>query len=164
MLAKGWTINFESLDDLELFMPLAILIGIFKVLIIGLGKMEDNSAMFFHRYDSFIGWILVAFNFVLYVYFLIAAIASLKQSKGNQKTYSFFLGLVLYGTIYFFAFPFLMIVTLGSAPEERTSKIEVGRIFSQLIGLSVMTYVTGNKKGSYKALISFKAVLPQTRD
>jgi hypothetical protein len=159
-LARGWTIHFYSTDQFELFLPICILIGIFKVVIIGLGKMEDNSAMFFHRYDSFIGWILVVFNMGLFVYFVVSLAESAQKSRGNKKHFNFYINLAIFGSLYFFVFPFLMLVTIWIEPESRTVTVEFGRILSQLIALLLMAYVTSSKRGLYKQVVNFGNELP----
>ena len=159
-LARGWTIHFQSMDSFELFLPISILIGIFNVIIIGLGKMEDNSALFFHRYDSFIGWILAAFNIGLYIYFMISLVDTASKSRTNRKHQSFFFNLAVFGSVYFFLFPFLMILSLWVDPERRMEVIELGRILSQLIALTFMAYVTSSKRGLYKQVLSFGNELP----
>ena len=160
LLARGWTILFNSIDEFELFLPISILIGVFKVIIIGLGKMEDNKAVFFHRYDSFIGWILVLFNLGLYIYFIEGAIMSSKAICRSSKNFGFFVNLSIFGSIYFFLFPFLMVISILLEPERRSNVIELGRIISQLLALWYMVYSTGSEKGTYRKLFKMQEELP----
>jgi len=68
-LAHGWTITVNSIEDFDLFLPISIMLGIFQIVIIGLGRLVDNTENFMHRYDHFVGWILVVFNVGMYIYF-----------------------------------------------------------------------------------------------
>ena len=164
ILARGWTTLFSSLDEFELFLPISVLIGIFKVVIIGLGKMEDNSSAFFHRYDSFIGWILVAFNLGLYLYFLEGTIQSARQVGRGSRYFGYFQQLAAFGSISFLLFPVLMLISLFLAPEDRSSFIELGRILSQLVTLGLLAYSTGHKRGVYKQIIAIQYQLPGLKE
>ena len=50
---------------------MASLLGVFKLVILGLGKIQETSEDFYHKYDSFPGIILAIFKFGMYIYFLI---------------------------------------------------------------------------------------------
>lgn len=52
----------DSIEDFDLFLPVSIMLGLFQIIIIGLGRLADNEENFMHRYDNFVGWILVVFN------------------------------------------------------------------------------------------------------
>lgn len=45
-IAHGWTINVDSIGDFELFLPVSIMLGIFQIVIIGIGRLIDNNEHF----------------------------------------------------------------------------------------------------------------------
>lgn len=165
-LAKGWTLIFDDISEFELFLPISVVVGIFKVIIIGLGKLEDNSPFFFHRYDSFVGWIITAVNVSMWVYFIYEGLETLAIIGPNSKTSHFVKNLLAFGSLYFALFPGILLGSLWLAPESRWKLIEMGRLFSQLIALAFMGYVTGSKKGTYKEIAIFETgiQLPSIRD
>jgi hypothetical protein len=165
-MAKGWTLVFDDISEFELFLPISVVIGIFKVIIIGLGKLEDNSPFFFHRYDSFVGWIVVAVNLGMWLYFMYEGLETLSIVGPNSKTSHFLISLLAFGSLYFALFPAILVCSLWLAPENRWKLVEMGRLLSQLIALTFMGYVTGSKKGTYKEIAIFEIgiQLPTVRD
>lgn len=45
-LAHGWTINVDSIEDFDLFLPISIMLGIFQIVIIGIGRLIDANEHF----------------------------------------------------------------------------------------------------------------------
>ena len=67
MVAFGWTITIHNIEDFDILVPVAIMIGFFQIVIIGIGRIAYNEEDFMHRYDNFVGWLLVAFNTGYYI-------------------------------------------------------------------------------------------------
>jgi Rhodopsin-like GPCR transmembrane domain len=53
MLSSGWSIEYQSLMKLDLVLPLAFVIGIWQMLIMGLAKITDDHYTKYHKYE---GW------------------------------------------------------------------------------------------------------------
>lgn len=58
LVSWGWTINYMELDSFDVIVPLAILMGIIDLMIMGLGKLTDNSDNKFHLYDGWVGYVI----------------------------------------------------------------------------------------------------------
>ena len=54
-LAAGWTIVFSHIDDMELFLPITIAVGILKVIAIGLGRLIKQEHYHYHVFDGYVG-------------------------------------------------------------------------------------------------------------
>lgn len=163
-LANGWTINVDSIEDFDLFLPVAIMLGIFQIVIIGLGRQADNEENFLHRYDNFVGWILVVFNIGLYIYFVVG-IVDTKATLKSIKIERFMNILLIFGTIYFFTFPFQMIISVFVLPyDQRAIVVEIGRIVSQCIGILFMATISTDKKGIYSKISNWSTQLPTMKD
>lgn len=147
-----------------MFLPVSIMLGLFQIIIIGLGRLADNEENFMHRYDNFVGWILVVFNISLYVYFMFGVYWTKEEIK-NKKMDKFLNMLRVFGTIYFFAFPFLMVVSVFVLPYDmRAPVVEVGRVVSQCIGILTMAFVVTNKKGIYAEVNNWGLQLPTSKE
>jgi hypothetical protein len=139
------------------------MLGIFQIIIIGLGRLADNEENFMHRYDNFVGWILVGFNVGMYVYF-VAGIIQTKAELQNKKMDRFLNTLAVFGSVYFFAFPALMVISVFFIPYDmRAPVVEIGRIVSQCIGILTMSFVVTNKKGIYAEVSNWGLQLPSTK-
>jgi hypothetical protein len=139
------------------------MLGLFQIIIIGLGRLADNEENFMHRYDNFVGWILVVFNIGLYVYFMFGIYYTKEEIK-NKKMDKFLGMLRVFGTIYFFAFPFLMVVSVFVLPYDmRAPVVEVGRVVSQSVGILTMAFVVTNKKGIYAEVNNWGLQLPTSK-
>ena len=84
MVAFGWTINVNSLDEFDILLPVSLMIGFFQLVIIGIGRIAYNEENFMHRYDNFVGWLLVAFNICYYIVFVIGLIET-KNTVNSKK-------------------------------------------------------------------------------
>ena len=70
-VAHGWTLTFNDIDEFEFFLPVAVLIGIFKFILLGkfpksltsqgIARIDVHEPGITHRYDSAPGWFLVLF-------------------------------------------------------------------------------------------------------
>lgn len=48
LISWGWTINYTELDNIDLYIPLAVMMGIVHLLIMGLSKLTDDESHKFH--------------------------------------------------------------------------------------------------------------------
>lgn len=166
LLAKGWTLIFDDLAEFELFMPISMVVGIFKVVVIGLGRLDDNSPFFFHRFDSFVGWLLAALNVGMWLYFLYEGLETLQLVGSGSKAGRFVKSLLALGSLYFAVFPLLLIGSLWMSAEHRWQLIELGRLLSQLAALACAAWATGRSKGTFKSIATFETgiQLPAARN
>lgn len=87
-----------------------------------------------------------------------------KEEIKNKKMDKFLNMLRVFGTIYFFAFPFLMVVSVFVLPYDmRAPVVEVGRVVSQSVGILTMAFVVTNKKGIYAEVNNWGLQLPTSK-
>ena len=154
-LAWGWTINVNSLEEFDLFLPICIMLAVFQIIIIALGRLADNEENFMHRYDNFVGWLIVVFTIGLYLVFMYGITETMAKIT-DFKVKKFMTEVAINGTLYFFAFPFLMVVSVFFVPWDwRSLIVEVGRVVSQSIGILWMARVSTNERGQYKKVSEF---------
>ena len=70
LISWGWTITFYNIESFDIFIPVAVLVGIFKILIVTLGKVLDEEEFKMHHYHGFIGIIIFTLRVGFYIYFL----------------------------------------------------------------------------------------------
>jgi hypothetical protein len=73
--------------------------------------------------------------------------------------------LAVFGTVYFFAFPLLMVISVFFIPYDmRAPVVEIGRIVSQCIGILTMSFIVTNKKGIYAQVTNWGLQLPTAKE
>jgi hypothetical protein len=158
-LAHGWTITFNNIEDFELFLPISILLAVFKLVIIGLGKIQQDDEHFYHKYDSFTGWILAAFKFGMYIYFLVG-LMDLYEAKKQAGIRKFLVQIGFFGSVYFMLFPIALLTQFFCDEMLRESYIEIMVFMAQIVGFIFMAFTTTNKKGDYQQVKGINEMLP----
>ena len=133
------------------------------MVIIGIGRQVDNGENFLHRYDNFVGWVQCGFNIGLYIYFMFG-ISETKGQDKSSKVQNFLNQLTIFGTIFFFTFPFLMVLSVAVLPYNwRAEVIELGRIISQSLAQVLMTFACTNQKSGYMSVQNLSMQLPMDK-
>ena len=57
-----------------MFLPVAALVGFFKVFIFLIGLLDDDDQMKFHHYHGFVGFFIILSRIGLFIYFLFGCI------------------------------------------------------------------------------------------
>lgn len=68
LLGWGWTVEFNSIDDWDLYAPMAFLILFVQVLCVGLGKLIGNQ-YYYHCFDGWVGYVVGSIYVGLFAYF-----------------------------------------------------------------------------------------------
>ena len=158
-LAHGWTTEFTSIDEFELSMPILILIGILKVIIIGLGKVTQNDVEVYHKYDGVVFYLLIAFHLGLFILFIVGIIDRFKQKK-KKAFEEFFKEIAISGSFYFLLLPFILVFTKFLYPSNQMLFVEIGLMTAHVASVGFFFYITLRKKGSYVQIIKGSFDLP----
>lgn len=158
-LASGWTVTIDRIFEFEMFLPIAFIIGIFKIMIIVLAKVTSNEPDVHHRYDNWVGIILGVFQIGLFIFFVFEVLSSLKNAA-IKKHKDFFSGLLIFGSIYFLTFPVLLFLTSFVPLHSRNLFIEVTRLVSEAVGILYMALITTQRRGVYKSAVQLRRELP----
>ena len=70
LISWGWTITFYNVESFDIFIPIAFMVGTFKIMILIIGKALDEDEFKMHEYHGYIGIILMILRVLFYVYFL----------------------------------------------------------------------------------------------
>jgi len=150
-LAAGWTIRFENLKELKVFIPVAIFIGILKLFIMAAGKIMQVDIEFNHRYSSWVGVLLSLFQLGMFAYFATEIVMSLKLAT-HKKERSFMTNIGVLGAVYFLAFPVTLLIASFIAPHSQNFFVEFMRILSEFATIYYLAFITTNTRGNYKAV------------
>lgn len=138
LISWGWTINYTELENFDIYIPLAVLIGIIHMMIIGLSKLTDDESHKFHQYGGFVGWIIVVLRLGMFIYFLFGIRDTLNAAR--EKVKIFIYKFTVFGSVYFLAFPIILFITAFIADYVQHRLITIGSLLMQSIAIIFMSF------------------------
>lgn len=163
LIAYGWSINFMEFEDMDIFIPLGILLGVLHIIVVGVGKITDDEHYRYHDYENWAGIVIIVLRLVLFIFWVFLLAESFKTAKGAERR--FFNKFGVFGAIYFLAFPLLVVYSSVSVtPSSRHKVVTTGTLFIQTATLLSLSYIFTTKKSQY-AMVSLKgkALLPTSK-
>jgi len=163
LIAYGWSINFLEFEDMDVFIPLGILLGIMHIVIIGVGKIIDNEHYKYHDYENWAGVVIIVVRLLLYVFWIYLFVQTYTAAKHTEK--KFFGKFGIFASIYFLAFPILVIFsTFFVSAHSKHKLVTTGTLLLQTLTLVVLTLVFTTKKTQYYQIsLKGKTLLPTNK-
>jgi len=125
LIALGYTLLQSCIGELDLMIPVCFMVAVIHVMLVGFGKLKDDSAYAFHENEGVLGWVLLVLRLLLYLWFLWAVHSS--ASEGGTRLRSFLLGQFrAVGSLYFLAYPAIFLLTKCFAPYLQHGVMTVG--------------------------------------
>eukprot|EP00358_Blepharisma_japonicum_P006634 CAMPEP_0202942116 /NCGR_PEP_ID=MMETSP1395-20130829/2285_1 /ASSEMBLY_ACC=CAM_ASM_000871 /TAXON_ID=5961 /ORGANISM="Blepharisma japonicum, Strain Stock R1072" /LENGTH=74 /DNA_ID=CAMNT_0049638013 /DNA_START=710 /DNA_END=931 /DNA_ORIENTATION=+ len=59
IMANGWTIKYKDFPDPDIYIPISLIVIMFNLLIVGLGRITDDSYYKFSDYEGIPGYLLM---------------------------------------------------------------------------------------------------------
>lgn len=70
LMANGWTIKYKEFPDLDIFVPIAILVVMINMLIVGLGRITDDSYYKFSDLEGIPGILIIGMRLMAWCWFV----------------------------------------------------------------------------------------------
>jgi len=134
------TMNQPQLDD-ETPMLFVLLIIIFITTVLQIiSKVQDDSFHKFHDHDGIAGWFLYLQRISLGIAFTSSILGTVRSEdvRGQMQLEGFLYRLMMFGAIWFFAFPVLVSITPLFAHYLRHRVVTIGVLVIQSICLTMM--------------------------
>lgn len=157
-MSLGWTINYKELPDMELTLPLSIVVIMLNFIIVGLGRITEDSYYKFSDYEGIPGYILLIFRIGLWVWFAYNAYRLHENAKG--PFIGFTMNFLLIGTIWFVALPVILFASWMFVEWERNKVVIFGSLLIQTIAFVLFNYIFSQKSSFYKISTIGESVLP----
>lgn len=160
-LANGWTIFFSRIDDMELFLPISIALGIMKVLVLGLMSLVRTDQNHFHSYTGVMGIFVTVLHICLFVYywFLLDQNHAKIQTTSDKK--AFYSSLTTLAIFYLMSFPVFYFLSFIVSSVYVSAFIEFGVTTCQLGATLAMGVLIGTG-GKYGKIADFDFSLPSS--
>lgn len=169
-IGNGWTIQkrkvrnkydpsiMEALNDpslLDIDNPVLLLLVIFMFLSIILqlvNKLYDESFMKFHDHETYAGLFLVLLRAVFGVLFFLSLrnIVEKERNRGAGQQFLGFLNRIMFfGSLWFLAFPLIVILASFVAHYLRHFLVSAGVLLTQTLCLFVLSYEFSSNKSLF---------------
>mmetsp|Transcript_13731 Transcript_13731/g.13751 ORF Transcript_13731/g.13751 Transcript_13731/m.13751 type:complete len:118 (+) Transcript_13731:749-1102(+) len=109
LMANGWTIKDKDFPNPDIYIPVSLLVVLVNLLIIGLGRITDDSYYKFSDYEGIPGYLLIIFRIGMLMWFLYL-IRDL-YANGSQKIKSFVIYFAILGSVYLLSLPIVVFVS-----------------------------------------------------
>ena len=162
-LGAGWTVFFNNIDDMELFLPLTIAIGLFKVIVLGIERLIKQDQHHYHVFDGVVGGGIAALHLAFLAYYLYCVRQNWTDILKKRSARGFYSQLTVLALLYLCSFPFFYVASLLADPIHRVAWIELGNSTAQSVAILALSYMLEIKRGGYRAIADFEFTLPTNK-
>ena len=100
-LGFGWTVTFNKADNMDLYVPLGIMLGFIHIILVTLNKLTDGDHEKYHMFDTIPAYIMLAFRILAFGVFVYGVIRSMVHLKPEEtKLRHYFQHLLCLGGLY----------------------------------------------------------------
>jgi hypothetical protein len=129
-IARGYTLLRLKVDDCELLKSVGVVAMLAHSSLVGLRALRDDTAYRHHEHEGAIGLGILALRLLLFAWFLKSSQTC--QAAGGFRLHKFLREFRLAGSVYFLAYPTLLLVLQVFAPYLRHPILHVGLLTMQL--------------------------------
>mmetsp|Transcript_47035 Transcript_47035/g.102357 ORF Transcript_47035/g.102357 Transcript_47035/m.102357 type:complete len:442 (+) Transcript_47035:42-1367(+) len=130
LIGLGYTLLQSNVGELDLMIPLCLMVGVIHIMLVGFGKIKGDAAYKYHENEGVIGWLLLVLRLLLYAWFLWAVQSSAKE--GGTRLKAFLIQFRLAGSAYFLAYPGIFILTKSFEPYLQHGIMASGLMVMQM--------------------------------
>jgi hypothetical protein len=158
MIATGWTLQTKSFPNTDVYFPVAVLIVVVNVLIVGIGRSTDDSSSKYSDYEGLPGLFLFLMRLLLWFCFLYY-IKNLSAST-HAGLSSFLFTFTIAASAYFLSLPMSVLFSWTLAPHARKQAVTLLANLSQILFFSFLTHLFSRSSSFYKLSTLSDSVLP----
>jgi len=130
LIGLGYTLLQSKIGELDLMIPMAFMVGVIHIMLVGFGKIKGDAAYKYHENEGVVGWILMSLRLLLYAWFLWAVQSS--SAEGGMTVRRFLVQFRSAGSIYFLMYPAIFLITKCFAPYLQHGVMTVGMMIMQM--------------------------------
>jgi len=158
LMATGWTLKFKDFPEPDIYIPIGLLIVLLNLLVVGLGRITEDSYYKFSDYEGIPGAILVTIRLAMWGWFFY--LVRDLQSVVGGKIQNFVLHFSVLGSVYFFSQPFLVVLSWVFETYWRNTVVVIGTTLIQISVFVFLTHLFSEKSTYYKISTMSESVLP----
>lgn len=158
LVSSGWTLRYREFPDTETYIPVILLVVMLHVLIVGLGRITDDSYYKFSDYEGVPGGLLVVLRVGMWGWFIYCIKDMLKSVSGKQAAFTQYFGVVV--SAYFLALPVIVLISWLFVPYARHRVVTIGTWLIQVLAIAALSRLFSEKSSYYKMSTMSSSVLP----
>mmetsp|Transcript_2503 Transcript_2503/g.4266 ORF Transcript_2503/g.4266 Transcript_2503/m.4266 type:complete len:191 (-) Transcript_2503:44-616(-) len=133
MIAWGYTLTRSKVGDLDIFVVVSFGVALVHVVLIVVGKFNDDDHYKFHEHEGLHGWLLFGLRFALFAIFLWACFTTIGGARDQLQS---FLSLyMLAGSAYFLTYPTVFLVVRIFAAYLQNAIFQAGLLTMQVVSI-----------------------------
>jgi len=136
LLSWGWTITYLEFGDIEMFIPLVLMLLVVHLVLAGLTELTSDAYHKYHDFEGIQGILLVISRLGMFAYFLYGMRDTYQKCRAKAKT--FLKPFAYYSGAYLISFPVLLILCQVCAHYVRHKVMVVGSIIAQSAILCIL--------------------------
>lgn len=161
VIAMGYTLLQSEIGDLDLMIPVAFMMAILHIMVVGFGKIQDEASYKYHEFEGIVGIVICVFRLLLYLWFMWACHST--ADEGGMRLKGFLRQFKLVGTVYFTAFPLMFFFVRFLAPYLQHKAMTVGLLAMQMCANYWMTQLFLTRGDYFKVSTLSSTFLPGNR-
>lgn len=158
IMANGWTIKYKDFPDPDIYIPISLLVVLLNLLIVGLGRITDDSHYKFSDYEGIPGWLLILIRIGLFAWFSYLVQNLYKTVNGKIKSFVLVFGVL--GSVYLLSMPILVFISWFFASYVRNKVVIIGSTLIQVGVFFCLTHLFSKKSEFYKISTMSQSMLP----
>ena len=158
LISTGWTLRSAEFPDLDISLPVALLVVLLNLMIAGLGRLTDDAYSRFTDYDGLAGSLLLLLRVGMWVWFAFNMRSLLATAQPRESHIIWWLALI--ATLYFLALPALVVGSWAVVPYIRKKVVVIGGLGIQLAVFLLLARLLSEHSAFYKASTLAGSVLP----
>ena len=161
LISTGWTLRYADFPDLDIALPVALLVALFNFLIAGLGRLTEDSYSHFTDYEGLAGTLLLLLRVVVWVWFAFNMRSLLSSAQPQEQAVIW--SLTLTASLYFLSLPALVLTSWTVAAYIRKKVVVVGGLIIQLAVFLLLGRLLSERSAFFKASTMAGSTLPGAR-
>ena len=161
LISTGWILRYAEFPDLDISLPIALLVALLNLMIAGLGRLSDDSYGHFTDYEGLAGTLLLLLRLGMWVWFAFNMRSLLSSAQPQEQSVIWSLSLT--ATLYFLSLPALVLASWTVAPYFRKKVVVIGGLTIQLAVFLLLARLLSERSAFYKASTMSGSTLPGGR-
>jgi len=136
LISWGWTITYREFGDIEMFIPLVLMLLVVHLVVAGLTELTSDAYHKYHDYQGIQGILLVFSRLGMFAYFLYGMQDTYQKSRPKAKM--FLKPFSIYAGAYLLSFPILVLISQICAHYVRHKVMVIGTIIFQSAAMCIL--------------------------